>query len=174
MGQPRSYTRWTIGPTLAEYLESLLSPNMRTLEFGSGLSTHIFLEAGCNHVALEHDPTHAMPHPCIILSELVGQPPIYARIPSGPFDLILIDGPPASCGGRWGVLRILPQLMSDQTVVILDDAHRKQEAELAMAIRRAWGMTSRRLHPHHPQDFARSADVLMPITREEPMPRSGD
>ena len=158
----RTYTQWTIGPTLAAYLESTLIPGMRTLEFGSGLSTQIFVDAGCSHVALEHDARFAPDLPPVILTRLVGNPPFYENIPAGPFDLILIDGPPIASGGRWGVLRVLPALINEKTCIILDDTNRRQENELSVAIQRAWGMTRHRLYPRHAKDYGRIADVLAP------------
>lgn len=158
----RTHTRWTIGPTLAAYLESTLVPGMRTLEFGSGLSTQIFVEAGCSHVALEHDPRFAPELPSVVLTRLVGNPPFYESIPAGPFDLILIDGPPGASGGRWGVLRVLPSLINEKTCIILDDTNRRQENELSVVIQRAWGMKRNRLYPRHARDYGRIADVLTP------------
>lgn len=158
----RTHTRFTIGPTLAAYLESTLVPGMRTLEFGSGLSTQIFVEAGCSHVALEHDTHFAPDLPSVILTRLVGNPPFYENIPAGPFDLILIDGPPGASGSRWGVLRVLPSLIHEKTCIILDDTNRRQENELSAAIQRAWAMTCNRLYPRHAKDYGRIAEVLSP------------
>ena len=156
------FTRWTIGPTLAAYLRELLRPGMRTLECGSGLSTRIFLDAGCDHIALEDDPKYRFEHPCVVVAPLIGKPPWYATWPRGPFDLILIDRPSAARGGRWGFLRAARDLIGPDTILILDDTQRKSDRELAGTIAKAFGMRKETIVPQHPKDFGRSATILHP------------
>ena len=156
------FSRWTIGPTLAYYLTELLRPGMRTLECGSGLSTAIFLDAGCDHIALENESRYAFQHPCVIVTSLTGTPPWYSVWPRGPFDVILIDGPAAATGGRWGFMRAAGDLIGQNTVVIIDDVNRRDENALASAIARAFGLTTLEVTAKHPKDYARRARILLP------------
>jgi predicted kinase len=76
--------------------------------------------------------------------------------------LILIDGPSAAKGGRWGFLRAARDLIGDDTVVILDDTHRQSDRELADAIAKAFGMRKDIIASEHPKDFGRSITILHP------------
>ena len=133
---------WTITRHLAAELRGLLRPGMVTLECGSGLSTRIFLAAGCRHTALEHDrrfmPEGVAGWPAI-LAPLVGDPPWYDWRPAGRYDLILIDGPPQDAGGRAGILRVLGDMLTGETVIVVDDTRRPAERKLADEIARRWG-----------------------------------
>lgn len=167
VGEPYSaaahlHTAWTLGPTLAEALRRLLRPNMRTLECGSGLSTQFFVAAGCDHVALEHDDRFAAPLAPVHLCRLTGNPPWYDWKPQGPFDLVLIDGPPADCGGRTGILPFVRELSHSRTIFVCDDTERPDDAQLADAIARQLGLTQILIAPTQPTDLARQGRILVP------------
>ncbi len=131
---------WQIGDACAEDLGRRLRPGMRTLETGSGRSTLIFEEHGCRHVALEHAARYAAPCRSVVLAPLVGEPAWYDWHPTAPFDLILIDGPPFFVG-REGILRVLDQCMTEQTVIFVDDTQRGSERRLAERIAHDHGRT---------------------------------
>jgi hypothetical protein len=159
------YTPWTIGPTLAYHLKSLLRPGMRTLECGSGLSTRLFVEAGCDHLALEHDRRFAAPLPQIHLCGLTGKPPWYDWRPMAPFDLVLVDGPPAACGGRSGILRHVHQLAHPGTIFVCDDTDRPDDAAVADTIARRLDLAQKVIAPVLPADFSRQGRILAPPQR---------
>jgi len=74
----------------------------------------------------------AFPLPLVI-------PPWYAWEPSHPFDLVFIDGPTGRLG-RSGILRVLPRLIHRDTVIVIDDTHRRAESRLAEEIAIRCGM----------------------------------
>jgi len=55
--------------------------------------------------------------------------------------LILIDGPPGRIG-RSGILRALPRLLHGETVIVVDDPHRRAERRLAGEIAARYSMTA--------------------------------
>ena len=124
------FNAWTVSRVLAGLLVRVLTPCMRTLETGSGLSTHIFEAAGCAHVALEHDRRHAPPCESVVLCDLVGVPPWYDWRPTGAYDLVLVDGPPGNYGRR-GILRHAAVLHHRGTLWLVDDVQRQAENRLA-------------------------------------------
>lgn len=119
---------------------------MRTLETGSGLSTKLFVEAGCRHVSLEHDPAWAerlrqmVPAvgPALQVRPLVGEPPWYHWQTDEPFDLVLIGGPPGSIG-RGGLLRVLDRLIHADSVLVVNDLHLQEDRELCDELERRLG-----------------------------------
>ena len=133
------FSGWTIARDLWSHVRPMLRPGLVTLETGSGLSTLLFDAAGCRHTALEHDPRFAAPSPSVVDVRLVGRPRWYDWKPSHPFDLILVDGPPKDRGPRSGILRVLQHCLHDETILILDDTHRKPERELADRIAAQFG-----------------------------------
>jgi len=156
------HTAWTIGPTLAEHLRRLLRPGMRTLECGSGLSTRFFMAADCDHLALEHDQRFAAPLPQVHLCRLVGNPPWYDWRPQGHYDLVLIDGPPADCGGRVGILPHIRELAHGQTVFVFDDTERADDARLADSVAKQLELIQILVSPWQPTDFGRQGRILVP------------
>jgi len=118
------------------------------LEFGSGLSTWLIQTQDINHhIALESSPTWfdaVIDSPFaqdadIRLKELKrhnqNEDPTYRFSTTNMdirFDLLLIDGPVGEVG-RSGALLML-ELMASSGTVIVDDTHRKAEAELVIKI----------------------------------------
>ncbi len=133
---------WTISPRVAHFLMHVLTPCMRTLEMGSGLSTHVFESAGCTHTALEHDRSHAPPCESVRICRLTGVPPWYQWRPTGAYDLVLVDGPPGNCG-RSGVLRCARELHHRGTLWLVDDVNRLAEKHLADCLAERLGLTGR-------------------------------
>ena len=117
-----------------------LKPGMRTLEFGSGLSTLLFANHDVRHTAIEDKPEIARHARSAV--QLVGRgvDGWYDWEPDGAYDLLLIDGPQGE-GNRGGVQRVLERLVHDETVIIVDDVRRAAERELAEKIRSKLGRT---------------------------------
>lgn len=130
---------WEITDECWSAIEAMLEPGMRTLETGSGKSTDLFERAGCEHTALEHDARNRAPFSSVVVAPLTGTPPWYAWEPSHPYDLVFIDGPTGRLG-RSGILRVLPRLIHRDTVIVIDDTHRKAERRLADEIAIRCGM----------------------------------
>lgn len=133
----------SISGTLWARIAQHLKPGMRTLETGSGLSTKLFVEAGCRHVSLEDDPAWAerlrqmVPAvgPALQVRPLVGEPPWYHWQTDEPFDLVLIGGPPGSIG-RGGLLRVLDRLIHAESVLVVNDLHLQEDRELCDELER--------------------------------------
>jgi predicted O-methyltransferase YrrM len=126
------------------------------LEFGSGLSTRVLAWAcsesqpSCRITTIDHDPEYsqtaqeefaACPLNCHVKFQIA---PVVARTYRGkllptyhlrrrqfasqrPVDLVLIDGPVWPVGGREGTLYQILELSRPGTIVLLDDAGRKEE-----------------------------------------------
>ena len=116
-----------------EILRSLIRPGMKTLEFGSGLSTLLFDAAGCNHTAIEHDQQYAAPSRSVIVAPITGSIPWYSWKPMEQYDLVFIDGPPEKIG-RKGVLPMIGEISHANTLIVVDDTHRDHEREVATQI----------------------------------------
>ena len=127
----------TITPKLWQVIRKNVTPGMKTLECGSGLSTVLFDRLTDNHVALEHEAKWAdIMAPItqsVHLSSIDQQTGWYTSCPTGPFDFLLIDGPTGNIG-RAGILPHLDRLTHDSTTIIVDDTHRAAESDLAAAI----------------------------------------
>jgi chlorobactene glucosyltransferase len=124
---------WEITDECWSAIEARLERGMRTLETGSGKSTGLFERAGCEHTALEHDARNRAPFSSVVVTPLTGSPPWYAWEPPHAYDLVFIDGPTGRIG-RSGILRVLPRLIHRDTVIVVDDTHRKAECRLAAEI----------------------------------------
>jgi predicted O-methyltransferase YrrM len=127
------------------------------LEFGSGTSTQVLARASAQLdtpsciTSVEHDPDFrrrtirgladqrtagcriAVQFAPLVLRECGGKLlPVYRLRPHRfasrrPADLVLIDGPPASLGGREGTLYQVLDFVRRGTLVLLDDANRAEE-----------------------------------------------
>ena len=153
-------TFWEISDDCCAAIAERLRPGMRTLETGSGRSTELFERMGCQHVALEHDPRRGARSRSVVMAPLTGDPPWYDWVPPHACDLILIDGP-AWWIGRGGVMRVLPYLLHDHTVVVIDDTHRAAERRLAERIAADYGMRAE-YHARRALGVKRGFGVLTP------------
>lgn len=122
------------------------------LECGSGLSTILLAviaeKKGIALWTLEHKPEWsarvteylkrfriAIPHihasPLRNYGEFSWYDPPIKMLPAR-FELVVCDGPPgATLGGRYGLSPVLGKRLSHGCVVLLDDAERKQERDIA-------------------------------------------
>lgn len=105
------------------------------LELGSGLTTeliHHYLSkhAHARAISLEDDlfwHQHVAPHltlerHCYLHRPCTGDPAFYDMSGiTGPFDLVLVDGP---VGDRRGALAAIPPLLAENFILIVDDAHK--------------------------------------------------
>lgn len=150
-----------------EFLHACIAQALRTrapiLECGSGLSTllvgRVAQDTGATLWALEHEPAwRTRVDDALVRAGVRGatvcDSPLtrygefdwYTVPPSLParFALVLCDGPPAATrGGRYGLLPVLGDRLTADAVVLLDDAQREDEQEIA----RRW----RDLFGHEPQ-----------------------
>lgn len=147
---------WAAGPDLARFLYREVVEHGRSavLECGSG-STTVILAYACRTigagrvVALEHDPKFAAATRKMLeergltkwaevrdapLTEVgVGDATWRwydpASLVEGPFDLVLVDGPPGSTGpeARYPAVPLLLDRLADDALVVLDDARRADE-----------------------------------------------
>ena len=152
------YTSWSLAPDALRFLAALcerLLPR-HILEFGSGMSTQVMdwactqANLDCLITSLDHDPDYAYSTEStttkarykskinVIIAPLVARKcagkyvPIYhlgTHNASHPVDLVLLDGPPLSLGGRLGTLYQAMNFARKGTVILLDDSDRKEEKE---------------------------------------------
>ena len=121
------------------------------LECGSGLSTllvgWVAQQAGTTLWSLEHLPAWrervngALARAGVRAATVCDSPLAdhgafdWYRVPAGlppAFGLVICDGPPAATrGGRYGLLPVLGQRLTADAVVLLDDAQRDDEQEIA-------------------------------------------
>jgi hypothetical protein len=140
---------------LDEYLAACIHHTLRSdgpiLECGSGLSTIVVgvvaAKRGKRHWVLEHDPTWAkkvrkalqrFKLDDVVLCEApladYGSFHWYkALVESMPaFDLVICDGPPGSTkGGRYGLASVARTRLNAGCTILLDDADREQERDIA-------------------------------------------
>lgn len=124
-----------------EITAAIQTPEARTVETGSGLSTLLFSRLGTHHTAIEHD--HNWSLRAIRLCDASRVEVITAGIDDGcrkllesnprPADLLLIDGPPGS-EARKAILPHIEQIVSRSGAVIVDDCHRDGDRETAYLI----------------------------------------
>jgi hypothetical protein len=136
---------------LAACVEHALRASGPILECGSGLSTilvgAVARRRGLAHHALEHLPDWAARvrtqlaryridstvH-CAPLEDHGSYVWYDAPLQAMPerFELVICDGPPGSVkGGRYGLMPIMRSRLGDGCVILLDDALRQQEREIA-------------------------------------------
>lgn len=128
-----------ISQPLWSRIRRYLKPGMKTLEFGSGLSTMLFNDYDVDHTAIEQSArwakkVHGVTH---VPLDSNGW---YDWEPDGPYDLILLDGPYKK--GREGILRILHKLFHDDTIMFIDDFHREDEKYIASSCNRMLSLRS--------------------------------
>lgn len=151
---------WAISPDLSALLVYLIAAERPTtiIEMGSGVSTAIMglalSQAGTGRlISLEHDPEYAakteamlrvhgidhlvnVVHAPLVEHEVNGQTVLWYDMSAvdldGPIDLIVIDGPPKTSGprARYPALHILKEHIQPGTVIVVDDANRKEEVEM--------------------------------------------
>ncbi len=139
--------KWVGGVLLEEVLLKYLPQAQFVLELGSGWTTIVlsrevarrsFIQgANLEVAALEHMPEwfdkviQQALYVNVIHSPLTYYAPEhdgagyewYAVFPVGPYDLLLVDGPPrSSLGGRYGALPVLANHLLPGCIIILDDA----------------------------------------------------
>ncbi len=136
---------------LAESLNEALQARGPILECGSGLSTVLVgivaASRGLAHVALEHQDAWARK----VRAELARYAPASvvewrpladygdyewyetrAPLPADRFSLVVCDGPPGDTrGGRYGLVPVMSAHLAPGCVILLDDAHREAEREIA-------------------------------------------
>jgi predicted O-methyltransferase YrrM len=151
---------WAAGVDLARYLYRQVSEQGRenVIECGSGTSTVLFAYAmrarGAGRVvALEHEPEFAEATRRMLRerdldawAEVVDAPLVAvplgdatwhwydpSTLPDGPFDLLVVDGPPGKTGpqARYPALPLLRDRLSPGAMVVLDDALRPEELATA-------------------------------------------
>lgn len=123
------------------YIYRTVQQDWTTLEYGSGLSTLLFNEIGCAHLALEDQKvwrdkvTSLVGNTCEVkhvpLTRVQGSRHRmkYDWLPVGEYNLVLIDGPQGKLG-RDGVLEQIQLLVNPQTIVLIDDVHRREEKRI--------------------------------------------
>jgi predicted O-methyltransferase YrrM len=147
---------WAAGPDLARFLYQEVVEHGRStvLECGSG-STTVILAYACRAigagrvVALEHDAKFAAATRKMLeerglskwaevrdapLGEVAVGDSTWlwydpASLADGPFDLVLVDGPPGGTGpeARYPAVPMLIDRLADDALVVLDDARRADE-----------------------------------------------
>lgn len=144
---------WSAKPALISYLlNEYRSFKGTMLECGSGLSTLIMSmiaeQTGARIFSLEHDQEwHELMNARLAASGLTASGLILSPLCSyGEYDwyddrtvpgecqaidVILCDGPPNSTkGGRYGVLPRMSHLLSENAIIIVDDAQREEETRM--------------------------------------------
>lgn len=142
-----------------------------SLECGSGLSTLLLAvvaeRRGFEHWVLEHQPEwsarvekEAARHDlhslrlCTVPLRLHGRfawydPPL-ARMPQA-FSMVVCDGPPAdTAGGRYGLVPVMHDRLPPGCVILLDDAQRQHEREIALRWEAELGTTHELVSCHKP------------------------
>jgi hypothetical protein len=156
MGERNS---WQMSASLCRKLCELIKPGMKTLECGSGLSTYLFFALNSDHTALEDNQRYAPALHSVIVCPLVGDPPWYDWKPDGPYDLILVDGP-SHIIGRRGLLRVIDELVHEDTMLIFDDTARREERRLCREVARRLNFKKVAIPSTEPGDFNKSATLL--------------
>lgn len=121
-------------------------PINRVLELGCGQTTVLLTalqrEFSFSLTTIEHDASWAnslmeLTKHEIDLAALTfdGNGYVLNKLP-GPFDLIIVDGPPGT-GTKWsrsGAVSVVQQHIANPCVVVVDDTHRRGEADTAATI----------------------------------------
>ena len=141
---------------LEEYLRAGVAHVIETddaiLECGTGLSTLLFgavaQARGIEYWALEHLPewsdrithylerykateVHISTQPLRTYADFEWYDPPLAEMPRS-FSLVICDGPPSrTLGGRYGLVPVMRTRLKAGCVILLDDAEREQERQIA-------------------------------------------
>jgi hypothetical protein len=150
------------------------------LECGSGATTLLVgaltVHSGRKYQVLEHNPQwfQAMQdllqrchleHVELVLAPLGPFDDFNWYAPSGDFcfadaiDLVICDGPPSgsTVGGRYGLLPLLQENLSESCTLLLDDAHRRSER----ATLSRWRGLARFDYRHHHSLFGSSTELTL-------------
>lgn len=140
--------RWALPPSswlvLRREVERL-PPGAAALELGSGLAGLLMADCGLEVTTVDHDPVWLARVAAAAGRNAARITPVHApleptaggewyateRMPSGPFALVVIDGPPEH---REAILEVAPSLVADAAIVALDNADWPAEERLACAI----------------------------------------
>lgn len=144
---------WAMSRDALEELDALVwreSPR-RIIEFGSGASTVVLGRyarlTGADVLSIEHDPTYQRKTRGLLASAglvgsvdlrlcpLEGEPPFYRVDLPSDVDLVVVDGPPDSTGGRQRALDFALPRLRPGWLVWLDDAHRPTERAILAGAR---------------------------------------
>lgn len=125
---------WSIEKELLAFIERLLTPGKKILEFGSGMGTEALLRK-FNVVSLEHDPHYlikrAPNHECRyapIENGWYNREVVRTTLNEVFYDLILIDGPPGNL--RKGILDFTEAFAQLTSPIIFDDMDRIEDQEI--------------------------------------------
>lgn len=153
---------WLVYP-LVRFFEERLHKGIRVFEFGSGYSTRFYAERTQSIIALEHEDRWIdevrRKLKNVTNAEVIFRPndasyPRAIQEQEGLFDLVVVDG-------RQRVLcaKAAMEKLSEQGVLILDDAHREKYAE-AIAFYKSHGFKALEFSGLQPLGFEMSSSVL--------------
>lgn len=140
---------------LYEMLRTLVRPGMRTLEFGSGVTTLLLDDLGADHTAVESEShwVKRVGSSSVVFCDKFTENGWYDFDPTGEFDLVLIDGPLSSRGTR--ISARVPK-MKPGGIVVVDDTFREDEDSVAKRLEHELKAVRRRVR----YGKVRSFDVL--------------
>jgi predicted O-methyltransferase YrrM len=182
LGDLQTYGPWRLAEDALRLVGSLvrhLAPR-QIIEFGSGLSTRLLLGETqrlapyCRIISVDHDPDYAYSAPdddrlTLIIAPIVARQfcdvflPTY-RIDNAAFtshppaDMVIVDAPPATLGGREGALYQAISLSRPGTVILLDDANRDQERAALQRVEETLGDAIEILRP---EGFRKGLAILI-------------
>lgn len=124
-----------LAPDVVEYLEEIVQPDFKVLEFGAGGSTLWFAERVKQVVSIEHDPDWQR----VVQKNLTNGNRVLSQLNEMDFfsdraDLLLIDGEPIEERAYWIIGS--PTLVKQGGWVVLDNANRPEYAEERETLKR--------------------------------------
>lgn len=144
-----------------EFLEGFLHSQSRVFEYGGGQSTKFFAARSGSVTTVEHDPTFcarlSTELPQIVSLHYEEEEEAYVQCLAAceePFDLIVVDGI-----YRPACLRLAPEYLKPDGIIVLDDADREEYSEAVAGLKRA-GFKSLRLSGLSPVAFRRKTSLL--------------
>jgi len=162
---PPTFSSASILPEEYQFLQEFCAANgiKRVLEFGPGVSTIAFLNAGCEVVSIEENPTHFQNAKRTLVSPkctlLLGAPPAISHHPAiaaRQFDLAFVDGPEAK--GPLPRLHSIQASMQSAPIIMLHDANRAGEKATIAEIMKGGGWKLEHF------SFGRGIAILRKIT----------